>query len=44
MIGGVEGLAEDDREACRFAVRYLQIGFHAMLPAAEKENVPVRLW
>ncbi|OAA56726.1 hypothetical protein SPI_07733 [Niveomyces insectorum RCEF 264] len=40
LVDGARGLSEADTEACREAIRYLQVGFDAML--AEREELAMR--
>lgn len=37
LVDGSEGLGEEDKEVCRLAIQYLQVGFDAVL--AEEEEV-----
>lgn len=41
LVDGSSGLEEMDREACRLAIQYLQVGFDAIL-AEEEEDEPNR--
>jgi hypothetical protein len=38
LVDGAEGLREEDKDVCRQAVRYLQIGFDAVLAEEEPGN------
>ena len=38
LVDGTDGLGEEDKEACRKAIQYLQVGFDAVLAAEEEKE------
>jgi hypothetical protein len=38
LVDGADGLGEEDKEACRLAIQYLQVGFDAVLAEEEEEE------
>ncbi|RDL31401.1 Uncharacterized protein BP5553_09610 [Venustampulla echinocandica] len=38
LVDGADGLVEEDKETCRLAIRYLQVGFDALLAEEEEQG------
>lgn len=42
LVENTDGLREEDKAACRLAIRYLQIGFDAVLAAGEEQEPDIQ--